>query len=546
MNRRTWILQASALAAAAQTRKPLPLAEKLDKSVEHIVADQIVDPTSRHRGGLADSTGLVMPATAGGIIEQLTTAYVWTESKHHASPLLIERLQLAADLLARSFSKDGNIDLLSTNFNSAPDTGFLMHNLCTAGFLARKFHAAAIEAMLKPVLLRAGEGLVKGGVHTPNHRWVICSALAQLNELHPDPRYLKRIDQWLAEGIDIDADGQFSERSTTIYSAVCDRAFTVIAAKLNRPALLDPVRRNLQSLLYLLHPNGEVVTEISRRQDRNQRATADRYWFPIRYLAVHDKNGQFETLAREYAPNGASASALLEYPELSQAVDPKPLPDNFEHKFPSLGIARIKRGSTSATLTLGGGSDRFFSFRRGDAGVNAVRFATAFFGKGQFEPSFAEKQGDVWYFEQFLSGPYYQPISRASSSPIISHEEYTATRAHRVQSEVCQLKQQAWVKELPNGFSVRLAASGTDNVPLAVEISFLSETVVEGCTVTQDGAWILETGAFGTAGSLVRFGPGLAGHRYIQVRGALPRLDGRSVYLTGSTPFDHTIRFEWV
>jgi hypothetical protein len=534
----------AAAAGAAQTRKPLPLAEKLDKSVDQLLKNQIVDPSSRHRGGLADISGLVMPATAGGMFEQFTCSYVWKDSKHHSDPVLIERMQLAAGLLTRSFSRDGNIDLLSTNFNSAPDTGFLMHNLCTAGFLARKYKALAIEAMLKPILLRAGEGLAKGGVHTPNHRWVICSALAQLNELYPDSRYTNRIEQWLAEGIDIDSGGQFSERSTTIYSAVCDRAFTVMAAKLNRPQLLEPVRSNLQSLLYLLHPNGEVVTEISRRQDRNQRATADRYWFPIRYLAVHDKNGQFETLAREYAPNGASASALLEYPELSQAVDPQPLPDNFERTFPSLGIARLKRGSTSATLILGD-SDRFFSFRRGPVGVNAIRFASAFFGKGQFEPQRAEKQGAAWYFEQNLTGPYYQPLDPPPSKPIVTHDEYTASRRNRRQSEVCRLKQQAWVKELANGFSIRLASSGTDNVPLAVEISFLPEGTLEGCT-PYDGAWILESGAFATAGSHIKFGPGLAEHRYIQVRGALPRLDGRSVYLTASTPFDHTIRFEWI
>lgn len=67
--------------------------------------------------------------------------------------------------------------------------------------------------------------MVTGGVHTPNHRWVICSALSQINALFPDIKYVNRIDEWLSEGIYINEDGHFPERSSN-YSAVVDRTLT--------------------------------------------------------------------------------------------------------------------------------------------------------------------------------------------------------------------------------------------------------------------------------------------------------------------------------
>ena len=51
-----------------------------------------------------------------------------------------------------------------------------------------------------------------------------------MNELFPDARLMRRIDRWLAEENDLDADGQFTERSTLTYNVVTDRALVVMAA----------------------------------------------------------------------------------------------------------------------------------------------------------------------------------------------------------------------------------------------------------------------------------------------------------------------------
>jgi hypothetical protein len=539
-------LAAMGAAAAAPAVEPAIL-KRHDESVARLLDRQVIDPASRWRGGYLDEDGLCNPHSAGGILDAFTAAFLHPGSRYHRSPLLMERMRLAAAHLLARQNADGNIDLLITNFNSPPDTGFVVHNVATAACLAKRHGLAEVFQLAEPFLRRAGAALARGGVHTPNHRWVVCAALAQIHDVLPNPDYVRRIDQWLAEGIDIDADGQYTERSTLVYNIVTNRALIVTAAKLNRPELLDPVRRNLNALLFLLHPGDEVVTEISRRQDLNTRGTVAGHWFALKHMALRDGDGRFNALARRSMPQAAGLSALMEYPELTEAgPHDSAIPDNYERLMPVIGIARIRRGPRSATLILGR-SSRFCTFRSGAAVINAVRFASAFFGKAQFVPSNGEKRGASYHFEQRLESGYYQPLDPPRR---IAPDEVNAAVRQRKVTELCRLEQSAVFTETPRGFDLRLRSHGTNDVPLAVEINLREGGQLEGCTPLPRlaDAWLLESGqaVYRVGNDGIRFGPGAAPHRYVQVRGAEAKLPGPSVYLTGFTPFDHTLRFEAV
>jgi hypothetical protein len=546
-------IAATATALAADAAPPdvsSTVVERNDAAVESYLRAQITT-AGPWLGSVPDEYMLHAAGSAGGLIETLTSSLIHPASKHHNENELTERIRLAAGFLERSQSPEGNIDLLSTNFNSPPDTAFVVHLVGTAAAVAKQYSNSTVTGLLRPFLVKAGQGLVTGGIHTPNHRWVVSSALAQINDVFPDAEYVRRINQWLSEGVDIDADGQFIERSTVTYNTVCDRAFTVLAAKLNRPELLDPVRRNLRSMMYLLHPDGEVVTEVSRRQDQFVRGTMAGYWFPVQYLAVRDGDGQFANLARQLARENARLSALMEYPELTRALpDNAALPEDYEKLLPLMGLARIRRGPFDATMVLEGNS-RFVSARKGAAVINAVRFATSFFGKGQFVPDSGLKTSGAYVFRQALSAPYYQPLNQPQQAQPqkVTYENWATLRDKRAKTQVCRLDQTASVTERTNGFDLRIESTGTVGVPLAVEVSLREGGQLEGCRPAPhaDGSWVLEKdyATYRVDGQTVRFGPAASPHFQTQLRGAEPRLPGVSVYLTGYTPFDRTVSFEF-
>ncbi len=547
-------------AASSQAPKSYPTdsvvalaLERNDAAVSQLLSTQVTDPTSPWRGSFPDRFGLHGTGAAGGATETLASSFLHPQSKFHRDSALLERISLAAGFLERSQNPEGNVDLPSTNFNSPPDTGFVVHSVATAAAISQRHGMPEIAALLRPFLLKAGSALAGGGIHTPNHRWVVSSALAQINELFPNSSYTRRIDEWLGETPDIDTDGQFTEQSTLVYDRICDRAFIVLAAKLNRPELLEPARENLQMLPYLLHANGEVVTEISHRQDQFTRGDAGGYWFPLAYLAQHDGDKAFAALASTLAPQHAALSAFLEYPELLRPLGtPALLPTDYEKYFPVSGIARIRRQALSGTVVLRG-SSRIFSMQYGDAAITAVRFATSFFGKGQFIPSGFEKRGNVWFMRQLLEGPYYQPIEKQ-----VTRDNWEATRRERRQSEICKLEQSLEIAESKNGFRLRVRSSGTANVPVAIEIGFREGGQLEGCDPAPSSASAFDQlapskpglilakgmGVYRAGKDSIRFGPGAAPHQYTELRGAEPSVPGQSVYITGFTPFDHTITFE--
>ncbi|KQS31138.1 hypothetical protein [Dyadobacter sp. Leaf189] len=530
----------------------LEMVTRNDTSIESLRKFQVKDTDSPDLGGLRDGFDILNPHSTSAMVQCGAAGLFSPSSKYYKSTDLLASVNLAVLYLIKTQHSDGTIDLLSTNFHSTPDTGFLVKRLAMAYMLMEKSGTPGVDkvlANLKTFLLKCGEALSVGGIHTPNHRWVVSAALTRLNELWPNPKYVNRIEQWLGERIDMDADGQYNEKSTFIYSSLTDRLLITIAKGMKKPGLLDNVRKNLNMTMYYVHPNGEVVTDASGRQDKAVVGTLENYYYPYRYLAIKDKNPQYAAMCRMIEKTaGPKTGAFIDYfltdPSLWVELSAeKPFPVSYVKTFANSGLVRIRRDNRDSTLIAN--NPVWFTFMKGNAVLQGLRFASSFFGKGQFQSEKIVRNGDTWELTQKLDGPYFQPYPKESLPNDGDWEKMP--RTYRPQSEVQLLETKVRIKETAEGMEVEVTTRGTERVPAALELIFRPGGELKGVVKIENtkDSWLLKegTGTYRFNDDTISFGPGTALHKNIALRGALPPMEAPTVFLTGFTPFKHVIRF---
>jgi hypothetical protein len=506
--------------------------------VEYYLKNQVTDPSSPWQGMILNGYGIPVPATMAGMADTLTSALLHKKSKYYRNAEVFARLKLSQECLKRNQSAAGFIDNLDTNFNSPADTAFAVRGAANGLLLAKRETAREIYQVLEPFVKSASDGLAIGGIHTPNHRWVLSAALAQANEIIPNTAYVKRIDQWLAEGIDIDEDGQYTERSMGTYNPITDSAFIAMAEKL--------VRANLNSLLYLINPNDEIVTDFSRRQDQFTKVTTSRYYAVLHYMALQDKNPVYAGIAAKYQKTDLGLTQAMLYPKMLEPLQGKEAPSDYRKDFKHNKFSRFRRGDRAATVFYSGGT-RVASIQKGEAVITAVRFISSFFGKGQFRPQEFSLDGDVIRMSQKLEGPYYQPFTPTRK---IDSEMWDSTQKQRPRTEISRFEQKVEFREADGGFDLRVLSSGTKNVPMTIEIAFREGGTLEGVepVAHQADAYLLrgEEARYRVGRDTIRVIGGMAKHSWTkEMRYIEAKLPGPTLFLTGFAPVDHTIRFRF-
>lgn len=103
-----------------------------DERIPKLLELQDRNQQSKHFGGVCDDWKIYTPGSTGGLIKILGISFSQPDSKYYLDEKLIEPLVLAAKYLLKVQHSDGTIDLLSTNFHSTPDTGFVVEPLCAS------------------------------------------------------------------------------------------------------------------------------------------------------------------------------------------------------------------------------------------------------------------------------------------------------------------------------------------------------------------------------------------------------------------------------
>ncbi|WP_405382584.1 hypothetical protein [Maribacter sp. LLG6340-A2] len=514
-------------------------------------------------------------------ISILSASFSNDKSKFYRSPVVFDVLNKYTQTLLDGQYEDGTLDS-GGNRQSPPDTAFVLEHICSAMMVLKKDNfkrAKALRQGLEKFIKKAGKAMVTGGVHTPNHRWVVCAALANIFKLYPQEQYTNRINQWLAEGVYINEDGHYLERSAN-YSAVINRAFITIANFVDKPELLEPVLKNLITFCYYTEPNGDVVSIDSRRQDQLRPSTITKFYLQYRYMALRTKNPLLIYMTEQIESFADFNTVILSRSLIDFMIHPelvKELPKfntvlkEYEKTFSLSHLVRIKRNNIS--MTLFGGNDRpveivsgkssnpnFLIYRNGAAVLKHMRLSTSFFRMGYFRSNGIVKEEEAYILQEKKEAYYYQPLkekfhlvdgnyklSQSHDKRFWNKMDFDSREKSNIKTQITTIK----LLEQNGVLNIDFKIDGPPNIPVTLEMCFEKGGELSGTTSLDSDKHVLKSG-FGTykvGEDSITFGPGLYTHdrvsrleseQYGYHNGTL-QTDGEHVFITGHTPFNHSM-----
>lgn len=503
--------------------------------------------------------------------------YCLSSSRYYLDSSLDGLMKESVDAFLATQLDSGCISLVNCNIDSPPDTAFTTHLVSIVYQVAERSGLEQIREVqdgLYTFMERARPCLLNGGIHTPNHRWVMAGALSKMYEIFGDEAYKERAFQFLDEGFDMTEYGEWTERSNAIYNGACAIHLYDVGTVFGYEPAFEAIRRNLSMMQYMLHPGHEVATEYSGRQDLGQTLVLNDWYYVIYHLmASHDNNQDFASMAQiteESSPKGASALIhWMLYPDAMRLPEQAPalsdhytilLGENNEvpvpRNIPYLGklvkhphgasVLRHRKGKLSVTVMAA--QPELMYVQYGQARMYGLKLAAGWFGIGGIAfPSIRQTGENRYSMEIELEGCYFNPLPREHTAGL--NGSYVKMPNHlREKTNVMHLPVQMEFQLHDDGVEVSIRSAAIPNIYLQTVCMFDPVGTVSGDGLEEVAPHMKQLvrgdAVYAYEGDHIRVSSGAKEHKDVSMRNETVNRDALNVTMNYVTPTEVTIRFQ--
>lgn len=529
-----------------------------DERVQKALEAQITDRENPRYGGYVLPGYHVDPRVCGFTLGDLLVGYTCRESAFYQDAALRDAIERNFQYMAAHQRPDGCFDLSGCNFASPPDTAFMCNHLLNAYWLMEKRETALtapLRERLYALIERCCEGIAAGGFHTPNHRWAISSCLLNAYKLTGREDFRARAQEYLSEGLDINEDGEFAERSAGNYNQVNDDQMIRLYIATGDTRFLEASRANLEMMLCYIEPDDSVFTNNSTRQDYGRKVYLETYYIFFLltgYFLGEKKLGAMAEwiygAARKKGMRPRGVEWLLLHEDLDGFGADEPFEKEFlryNRLFRESKIARMREGAISCTVMED--KPNFLYFQHGSFVMYMVIYSNLCDRRNFVAESLEPIEGG-YRLRAHAEGWYYLPFY--PEKPATS-DWWAMDNPHtRKRIQGAPLDTTVEVTRAGDGIDVRVHTKGIDQLPLRVEIGF-----EPGCQV-RTPSFLLEGKAgqavtllsgeaeiTGPKGEVITLSPVFGQHNSMaRSGGAYPQSQEHfTVYLNAYTPVDRVI-----
>ncbi len=568
---------------------------------------QILEEGNPRYGGFRDETGIVQAKYAIYQVMPMTAAYCCPDSVFYHDRKVYDRIISGLSYIRGVQHENGLFDYITCNFFSAPDTAFCLKKLLPvyeyllgrqgryplgkvgeissqAGEVTGKSGKACgkkemvsteegkicenkeiipgkdeAEEGEKEICTRLGEiiedgakGMLLGGFHTPNHRWAIASILMACSRLFANPGMEAAAYDYLKEGIDCNADGEYSEKSAGNYNRVNNDAMILLTRVTGDASYEQHAIRNLRMMFTYLEPDGSVFTANSTRFDKDLLVYPTDYYKEYLQMGVKYDIPEFLQMCntifdlvgekRIAAPDCLIWFLLCpQYRELEYRGSYRS--GDYHAYYGDSGIARCRSGRY--TYTVMKGKSNFFYIHNGTMKLE-MKVCGSFCEHRAFKAEEMERLADgEYHLRQVMRGWYYLPFEEAPPTS----DWWKMDNASRPKKSGPDMQIDVWVKEVEGGVDIRVKTSGVEDAPWRMELAFSGVNFLTGplfdmplsgseVLVVKEGN-IEATNGFDT----LSVGPCFGEHHFTEGKeDSEKKTPGAfTLYLTDYTAFDRTV-----